>query len=105
MEQSTDILPFFFSCSLFTEIGNSFYSYGLEFHPSKRGVRLDLKFTILAPASVHKLLEEVIDGKLDSKTMVDFPLIDSLSIQLEVKSVGSGNGVVGDMIISIVPLS
>lgn len=66
---------------------------------------MDLKFTILAPASVHKLLEEVIDGKLDSKTMVDFPLIDSLSIQLEVKSVGSGNGVVGDMIISIVPLS
>lgn len=91
------------SPSLCTEIGSSFYSYGLEFQPTTR-VRLDLKFTILAPESLHKLLEEVIDGKLDSKTIVDFPLIDSLSIQLKVKSVGAANGGGGDMMMSIIPL-
>lgn len=96
---------FSFPPSRFTEIGSSFYSYGLKFQPTKRGVRMDLKFAILAPPPLRKLFEEVIEGQLDPRTVVNFPLLDALSIELEVKSVRAGyRGGGGGMLISIVPL-
>lgn len=66
---------------------------------------MDLKFAILAPPPLRKLLEEVIEGQLDPKTVVNFPLLDILSIELEVKSMRAGHhGGGGGMFISIVPL-
>ncbi|KAH8398812.1 hypothetical protein KR222_007968 [Zaprionus bogoriensis] len=94
--------------SRFTEIGSSFYSYGLKFQPAKRSARLDLKFSILAPLTLRKLLEDVLDGQWDPNVAVTFPLFDAFSIHLEVKSTCTGyrcsDGSGRQMQITILPL-
>ncbi|XP_064544420.1 uncharacterized protein LOC135432623 [Drosophila montana] len=73
--------------SRFIEIGNSVYVYGLKEQTlSARCPKLNLKFSVLAPVALRGQLEDVINGKVDMTKAVRCPLVDTFSIQLEVKS-------------------
>lgn len=72
----------------YTEIGNSFYVYGIK-KPSTlsaRSPKLTLKLSILAPLSVRSMIEDVLNGQVDMGRPVHCPLVDTFSIQLDVVS-------------------
>lgn len=74
--------------SRYTEIGNSFYVYGIKDHAklSRHSQKLSFKLSILAPLVVRTLLEDVLKGQVDIARLIHCPVIDTFSIQLDVKS-------------------
>ncbi|EDW17835.2 uncharacterized protein LOC6581635 [Drosophila mojavensis] len=73
--------------SRYTAIGNSFYIYGIKQHTrlSRQSQKLTLNLSILAPLVVRVLLENVLNGQVDIARPIHCPVVDTFSIQLDVK--------------------
>ncbi|KAH8380461.1 hypothetical protein KR009_010800, partial [Drosophila setifemur] len=74
-----------FNC--FKEVGTIVYSYGRHLQTlAKRKSSLLLKFMVLAPQSVLRMLQDAITGKYDPRKPISVPPGSAISIRLEVIS-------------------
>lgn len=71
---------------------------------AKRGTRLDLKFSILAPLLLRNLMEDALAGNVDQSTAVTCPLLDSFSIHLDLNNIGVNSSNKTNWEIYILPL-
>lgn len=86
------------------EIGTNVYNYGVRKQMAKRGTRLDLKFSILAPLVLRNLMEDALAGNVDQSTAVTCPLLDSFSIHLDLNNIGVNSSNKTNWEIYILPL-